>query len=546
MLDSRPKGHRFITAALCALAVAPVACGSSSSDDQGIQYYEPEDSLVLRAVIDVMGGRAAVEAARNEVIESAGQRFQPGNAPRPGEAVLVADFAANLTTEIGASKLKLDLDSTTRFLNQVSLAYQQTIDGSNGFVEGHESIFSPPLAEPTPILSSRITAQLRQADLASPLRLVRRALAEPSAISEEDDAVFAGRQHKVLRFAPADELPLRLFVDPDSFVLAKAETVEDHPPLGDSLVEAIYGDYRPVDGLLLPFHLSMQVDGIEILSEERSSIAIDDDDVDYTVPPELIVPFDEALGDVGRRSAEWLLGFEYLGLPDLFYVDQTPAQVTMTELAPGVVLVPGPSHNQLVIEMSDHLILVDTPLYEERSVAVLAAIRQRFPGKPIRDIILSHFHHDHSGGIRHYAAEGGVTVWAQAVSAEFYREVMSNPHTVRPDRLQEAPVPVAVEPVDQLQTLTDGKRTVEIHRVTTIHSDDMLIVYLPAEKFLYNTDLFGPGRALPLPSPFDVWAGELLDEVTRLGLDIELIAAAHGTAPATLADLEDAAGRGRR
>lgn len=357
--------------------------------------------------------------------------------------------------------------------------------------------------------------------------------------------MFDGRLHRVIAIAPAGRQPFRLFIDPETSLPAKAETVEDHPPVGDDLVEAIYGDYRAVGDLTLPFRLTMQTNGIRILAQERSRVTVDEAaDVDYTVPADLVTPFDEGFGQFGDRSSQWFLALEYVGLGLSYYTDHGKSPVTLAPIASGVYHVLGANHQPLVIEMSDHLILADASLYESRAMNVLAAIKQQFPAKPIRHIVASHFHYDHVGSIRHFAAEGGVTVWAGAPSAEFFRGVMMRPHTVAPDRLAESPVEVEVQPVDSVATLTDDARTVEIHRFTTSHVNDMLVVYLPAERLLFNADLFNPNlfpaRALP---PFDVYAGEFLDEVARLQLNVETIVGAHGPGTSTLDGARVAAGR---
>ena len=72
----------------------------------------------------------------------------------------------------------------------------------------------------------------------------------------------------------------------------------------------------------------------------------------------------------------------------------------MAPLAPGVWLARGGSHNFFVIEMADHLVIFEPLLFERRSEAVIAAAKRSAPGKPIRHIVLSHFHDDHMGGVR--------------------------------------------------------------------------------------------------------------------------------------------------
>ena len=41
--------------------------------------------------------------------------------------------------------------------------------------------------------------------------------------------------------------------------------------------------------------------------------------------------------------------------------------------------------------------------------------------------------------------------------------------------------------------LDDGQRKIDVYHIQSIHSNDTLIAYLPAEKILFVSDLFNPG-----------------------------------------------------
>jgi glyoxylase-like metal-dependent hydrolase (beta-lactamase superfamily II) len=192
--------------------------------------------------------------------------------------------------------------------------------------------------------------------------------------------------------------------------------------------------------------------------------------------------------------------------------------------------------------------MVETPTpFPGWSQAVLDEIKRRYPTKPIRYIVVSHFHNDHSGGIRNFVDGGGVTVLVGAASAPFYDRVLATPHTLVSDRLAERPVPVAIQAVEDRAVLADPARAIEVHHVQTTHANDMLIVYLPGQKLLFTADLFNPnfgGIGMSVPNPkFAVMARELYDEVIRLGLDVQTIAGAHGQGTATFEELRIAAGR---
>jgi hypothetical protein len=60
-----------------------------------------------------------------------------------------------------------------------------------------------------------------------------------------------------------------------------------------------------------------------------------------------------------------------------------------------------------------------------------------------------------------------------------------------------------------------------------LHSPDMLMVYLPKEKILFNADLYSPpAQGQPLPAP-NAANKTLMMNIRKLKLDVERHAAVH-------------------
>jgi len=219
------------------------------------------------------------------------------------------------------------------------------------------------------------------------------------------------------------------------------------------------------------------------------------------------------------------------------------ARIVTEQPAPGVWYVAGGSHHSVVIEMKDHVIVVEGPLNEERATAVLGEARKLAPGKPIRYVINSHHHFDHSGGLRAFAAEG-VTVITHESSRAFFERALAAPATMTPDLQAKARRAPSVEGVGSPRVLTDGARTVEIHLIAnSTHCDGLLMVYLPKERLLIEADAYTPAPPnAPAPAAVNPLSVNLDDNIKRLGLGVDLLLPLHGRI-VPLAELSKAIGR---
>jgi glyoxylase-like metal-dependent hydrolase (beta-lactamase superfamily II) len=221
-----------------------------------------------------------------------------------------------------------------------------------------------------------------------------------------------------------------------------------------------------------------------------------------------------------------------------------PVTVTSELLAKGVYYLKGGTHHSVAIDQKDHIVVVEGPQNEARSLAVIAKVKELIPNKPIKYLINTHAHFDHSGGLRTYVDEGAIIVTHQ-MNRPYYEQVWAAPHTLNPDRLAQSKKAAAFETFGEKHVLTDGGRSIEIHQIAGGgHNDAFAMIYLPAEKILIEVDAYTPpaGNAPPpaAPNPFSV---NLHDNIQRLKLDVKQIAALHGPRLTTMADLRAAIGQ---
>lgn len=293
----------------------------------------------------------------------------------------------------------------------------------------------------------------------------------------------------------------------------RVQTWIDNTVTGDTPVEFTYSDYRDFGGVHFPGRIVRIQGGHPVLDITVSAVTANPN-VDIAVPAEV-------------RNF-------------------TPAPITVQveKLAGGVFYLKGGSHHSLAVDQRDHIIVIEAPQHEARSEAVIAKVKETIPNKPIKYLINSHVHFDHSGGLRTYVAEGA-TIVTHAMNRSYYEQAWAAPRTLNPDRLARAKASPAFETFTDKHVLTDGKRSVEVHLIAgNGHNDAYAMVYLPAEKILVQVDAFAaPAPNAPAPSAPSPFAVNLYENIERLKLDVRQIAPLHGPGVATLADLRTAVGR---
>jgi glyoxylase-like metal-dependent hydrolase (beta-lactamase superfamily II) len=208
-------------------------------------------------------------------------------------------------------------------------------------------------------------------------------------------------------------------------------------------------------------------------------------------------------------------------------------RVEPQKLAEGVYLMGGASHNSVAVEFKDYVAVVEAPLSEARSLAVIEEIVRLIPDKPIRFLVNTHQHFDHIGGLRTYL-HIGATVITHVKNYDLYNRDVLNyaPRVMQPDMVSlwpptELTEGYNIEAIRENYTLTDGARTMHISYVQPLqHVEGMLMAYLPGEKLVIEADLFDTHA--PLPGAATNANRALFNQVQALKLDVERVAPIHG------------------
>src|SRR5690606_37550550 len=172
------------------------------------------------------------------------------------------------------------------------------------------------------------------------------------------------------------------------------------------------------------------------------------------------------------------------------------------------------SYDSLVIEFNDHIMMLEAGQSQARATAYVAEIKRQFPNKPIRYVMVTHPHGDHTPGLPVLVAEGA-TIIAQQNSIEFLSRALNTPRTLLDDQLARTPKRARFEAVGDKRVYTDGNRTVEFYHIYPApHSNALMIAYLPKEKILFQGAFsVNPGQ------PANDHVRALVPAVAKLWLD---------------------------
>ena len=280
-----------------------------------------------------------------------------------------------------------------------------------------------------------------------------------------------------------------------SGLVEQIESTQPHPVTGDTASSIRFSDYKDTGGVKFPMRIQQSMGGYPVL--------------DLTV------------SDVKPNAPA---GIEVPALVTAF-----TENVVATKVADGVWHLAGGSHNSVAIEMKDHIMVVESPLYDARAVPMLAEAKKLSPGKPIRFVVNSHHHFDHSGGLRSAVAEGATLVTSE-LARPFFETAMANPNSIRPDAMQTSGKKATVSGVSSKRSFTDGARVVDVYYIEgSVHANGFLMVHMPKEKLLIEADAYTPGAPnAPAPAVPNALQVNLVENIERLKLGIDQILPLHG------------------
>jgi glyoxylase-like metal-dependent hydrolase (beta-lactamase superfamily II) len=466
------------------LASSEIGLGSSTSHSHE-PPAEGTAQQVLEQALQILGGRAHLQAIASLTIKAKGsenraaeiQGHRPAAPTRGAHEETLAIFPS-------AGKLALDHrtdrhDGSVRHRRWLFAGNDRTV--ADFIIQG---VF------PRRNVSTE-TERTRLARRVPHLLLLEAAQQLAGLTVHANAAVYAGRQHQVLGWTPTNEkTTFRLFFDARTHLLSKCEYTQDYPGLGDTVLEYTYTNWRAHPQLgWFPASQAIKIGGKTFRRVDNLEVTVNASNAEEIFQsPELKRP----------------PAAEPFRVPESFNVAEAERGRVMT-VAPGVYVTLVGSFTVMFVEFKDFVLAVEAPANVPNtdylpadtqpgsttlSESYIRKIKETVPNKPIRYLTVTHFHNDHAGGTRAFLAEGATIVTTPG-DKRLYERMAAASYQAVPDRFSQARRPVRIETFARKRVITDGVRTVELLNTgVNPHTAESVVVYLPAEKILYQGDLF--------------------------------------------------------
>jgi glyoxylase-like metal-dependent hydrolase (beta-lactamase superfamily II) len=481
-------------------------------------FAQSSPSDLVKQAVAAEGGADALRALKSLAVKGDAKFWEPGQTfAAGGEPRFLGDATFGITWDLVGGRARTDWDRDQKYPDPpIKLKYSEILFPASGVLTDAKG--SQPMSR------IRVAALLRELKRASP-RLLLDAMDDPSNVRAAEPQQLGQQSLPAVSFADQGTNFTILF-DRETHLPAAIRSRDDDNIHGDSSYDLVLAGWKVVGGAKLAQSLSYQINGVEVAKlnyrdvTANAAIAADVFAVSDAVQAAANPP---ATGNV---PYQWVLRrlflTRYLESDNIIY--PVDGGLKLVELAPNVQHVEGGTANNLIVAMKDYLVIFDAPYGELQSRWTIDAAKAKYPGKPIKYLVLTHHHMDHTGGMRTFVAEGATIVVPSPDKAYFEKDVAA-PRTLVPDDLQKKPTAASIVEVKDQMSLKDDTDEIRIYNITNPHVQGMFIGHVVKGNVLYVTDLISP-RGTIERSEATVSVGEAL---RKYGISGAIIAGGHGT-----------------
>jgi len=510
------------------LAVAMVVAACASMQPGG-------RDLVARAV-SAQGGAEALAAVKTISYKATVRQWEPEQSAIAGGEMRLANDSTRVTvTDVAAGTTRNDWVRNFQYPAPRTFTFSEIVTAEAGYVAGIDSNGrtkqSREANPPAHSMSSlRLAAAQREMLRESPL-LALEMSKNPDRVTGASSVTIGGVGYPAASYRTAGGQTLTVLFDPATGLPVRVRSLDYDNIWGDVTYDLVLADWQTVGGARIAMSRKYELSGRTVMDVKLSETTVNTPVAAdrLAIPAPFLATARKPA--VGQVPYQWIIRRQFIGLyldsEQPSYDTQGSPGLRLQELAPGIQHVVGGSHNSLIVEMKDHVIVFDAPVSDWQSTWTISAARGKYVRKPVKYLVLTHHHMDHAGGIRAYADAGATIVTGQGTAAHF-RRVLAAPFSRNPilsqSDLSRTPI---VEVMDK-HVLSDGQRQVELYVLDpNPHADGLLIGYVPDAKLGFVTDLWSPGAG-PLPDKLTPALAALVAGVKKAGIAPAKFAGGHG------------------
>jgi glyoxylase-like metal-dependent hydrolase (beta-lactamase superfamily II) len=476
---------------------------------------------LVKQSVEALGGADALRAIKTLVLKADAKHWEPGQSNSVnGESRFLGDSKLTISVDYAnpaGALVRYDWDRDMKYPAVEKLKYSEIRYPTYGAAVDDKG-------EAKAMSGIRLAANIREGGRGSP-KLLLSALDAPQNVSAIADQKLGNQTYPAVVLASGPTKYIILF-DRTTKLPVAVRTRDEDNIWGDSDYDMILSDWKTVAGMKFAQTRSYKLNDLEV-----QHLAYTDISVNPTLPASTFaVP--DAVKAAAKPAAttdvpyQWVIRRLFLGRftdSDAIYFPPG-GSFKLVELGPNVQMVQGGGANNLIINQKDGIVVVDAPTDNGQSKWVIDAAKAKYPGKPIKTLILTHHHNDHTGGARAYVAEGA-SVIVPAPDKAYFETVIKTAHAIEPDPQQKAMKPANVQEVKDTLALKDDNVDLVLYNIPNPHVDGMLIVHDVKDNVLWITDLVSP-RGPVGRNPGTVAVGDALRKYNITGATI---AGGHGT-----------------
>ena len=495
-----------------ASAAALVGCATGPTTVAPLESSFASGRTLLASAVAAHGGEARINALTAARLHLAGDIVTGLQGERPDAIVTSAkegDFETRVLIDLKGQRFR----TTGEQRSNGGFVFPFTGVWSDGALKFTNPF--PPSLTKNPIADAE-EGREQAAGIGTrmlPPLVLKLAMQRMATVRDEGDGVVNGRAVRRLGFNMDKNTRTTLLIDAQSHRLVGLEQLAADPLAGVTTTRWLYSGEQSFDGFALPQRAAVLRRGKPFITVRLLDARLDDN--------AKIVDSDFAL--------------------DPRFAERTAPALAIEQLRPGLWEVSnagGGTYRVQFAELADRIVAYDAPVSPAATKAAIDKLREKVPAKPISHVVLSHFHNDHVGGARAFAAEGATLV--TTADARSFIERIARAPTPLAGVIDAEPPALKFELVDGERDVGTPERPLKVMPATgSPHVNQLLVLHDVANRIAMASDMYSD--TTPFNANFDWFASWL---AARSQIDV-LAGAHHPATPLATVKQQQADWRAR-